>query len=153
VKTRKGFSYIEIIIALAIFAVLVLAALPLLNQAGRNLVYAEESYKAHLAAQGIMLAVRDALGASGLSGAQAVAGEYALRHGVEGYSVWVFYENPYTAAFYFGSFYETLGVNATLPQLSHEHFLAGAYIIVVVVWDEGLSIAGRAIGFVKNYKT
>jgi prepilin-type N-terminal cleavage/methylation domain-containing protein len=77
-----GFSYIEIIIALALFGLLLMAALPLVNQSGRNIAYAQEGYATHLAAQSLMLAVRDT---PNISAAEIDSLAASLR--VENYSV------------------------------------------------------------------
>jgi len=55
---RHGFSYIEILVALAIFAIAAVAVLPILVQSGRNQNVAYVHYSAHLQAQHIMHEVR-----------------------------------------------------------------------------------------------
>jgi len=145
-KKSGGVSYIEMLIALSLFSVLLMAALPLLNQAGRNLAYAQDGYEAHLAAQGIMLAVRDALGEASslnISSAEATASAYAARIGTEGYSVWIFSENA--AEISFGSPCVP-AINLTLTGLSGMSFSGNTSVIVVVIWDEQLNITGRAVG-------
>jgi prepilin-type N-terminal cleavage/methylation domain-containing protein len=144
-KTR-GFSYIEIITALALFSILIMAALPLLNQAGRNLAFAQDGYAAHLAAQSLMLAVRDALGenknASDITDAQSAAAEYASRLGVESYSVFIFSEN---SGISFGSDCAP-AIAAELTGLSGIAFSQNARAVVTIVWNEAGYVQGRAIG-------
>ena len=60
-KKTGGFSYLEVLIALALFAIVIIAIIPVLTQAGRNMIYAEKAYDAHLQAQRMMLVIRDAL--------------------------------------------------------------------------------------------
>lgn len=60
-KKRRGFSYVEMIVALGVFAMVVAVALPTIHQAGRNMYFAENYYRDNLQAQSIMLTVRHAL--------------------------------------------------------------------------------------------
>ena len=139
-KKNGGFSYVEIIIALALFAVVVVAVFPALLQAGRNLAYAQEHYISHLSAQNIMLAVRDAL-VDGVD-PEAVAEEYAAKLGVNYFSVWVF-----------GAVnVEIHGQNSHLPGAGvdvlnmPEIMTAHSGLIISVIWNEYGNIAGRAVG-------
>ncbi|MCL2578101.1 MAG: type II secretion system GspH family protein [Defluviitaleaceae bacterium] len=144
-KRNRGFSYIEVMVALTLFSILLMAALPLLGQAGRNLGFAQSGYEAHLAAQSIVLAVRDAL--PNAAAAKTAASQDAARIGAENYSVWVFNENPYTANIFFGS-PNAPAANANLceDKLSRFSFSRDTSVIVVVVWDKQMNIAGRAVG-------
>ena len=58
-KTKKGFSYVEMIAATALFGIVMLGALSLGYAAARNLVAASENIRLDMAASGIGLAVRD----------------------------------------------------------------------------------------------
>ncbi|MCL2357739.1 MAG: type II secretion system GspH family protein [Defluviitaleaceae bacterium] len=134
-KPRGGFSYLEVIIAMAIFSVLLMAVLPLVIQSRRNMAYAREGYDAHLAAQNIMLAVRNAGGITAISG-------YA-----ESYSVWIFGAGG-TAE----SFVESLCAPALDVSLGGDLvFFGNMRTIVAVVWREMPNgekhKAGRAVGF------
>ena len=60
-KKSSGFSYIEILITLTLFSVLIIVVLPTLLQGGRNMNFAETNYKGHLIAQEIMLITRDTI--------------------------------------------------------------------------------------------
>ncbi|MCL1882237.1 MAG: type II secretion system GspH family protein [Defluviitaleaceae bacterium] len=142
-KGNRGFSYIEIIVALSLFAILVLAALPLIYQAGRNFAFAEGGYQAHLSAQGIMLAVRDS---QGETAARAAAFEYAERLGVESFGVWIFGRHSGVAEFSFGSECAPDASDVSLTGLSGMAFSADASIVVVAVLDEHFNIVGRALG-------
>jgi prepilin-type N-terminal cleavage/methylation domain-containing protein len=132
-KNRSGFSYIEILLALTIFSVLLMAALPLINQAGRNLAYAQEGYDAHLAAQSIMMAVRADIG-----NAQAVASNRAAELGAESYSVWIFSEGE-TISF------ETACAPSVDATLTGGSFFSESTYMVVAVWDSQKNLAGRAV--------
>ena len=129
-KASPGVSYMEILIALAIFGVLLMAALPLLNQAGRNLAYAQDGYRAHLAAQSIMIAVR--------AGRTQSLSAYA-----EDFTVWSFSRSQPGEILF--------GTPAPLPQLTRTNFSQSAVIIVVVVRNEHGYPAGRAIGVTKKF--
>jgi Tfp pilus assembly protein PilV len=131
---NAGISFIEIIIATAIFGILLAAILPLLNQAGRNMAYAQEGYDAHLAAQGIMHAVRDAVRAQGFSAAQTAAETRAASLGAETYAVFIFPQDASHISF--GS--------ACAPDTTvNLHGISNA-VVTIVFRDE--NIAGRAIG-------
>ena len=136
-KKTKGFSYIEVILALALFAIAMLAIIPTLTQAGRNLAFAEEAYNGHLQAQRIMLAARAAL----MNG---TCPEAAVRYIAAGweFSVWVEGRNKQ-------DFHSTNNPGATLSFNSIN--LAApdrASTIIAVVWGENGQAAGRAIGMV-----
>jgi len=147
-KNRKGFSYMEMVIALSLFSILIIAALPLLHQAGRNLAFAQDGHNAHLAAQSIMLAVRDAKSEAGQNQTppQAVATAYAARLGVETYSVWIFSANAATITF--GSDCAPLA-EASLTGLSTMSITGSTSVIVVTVWNDYDNPIGRAIGVLR----
>jgi prepilin-type N-terminal cleavage/methylation domain-containing protein len=126
-KVSAGFSFLEIIIATALFGILLVAALPLLNQSARNFAYAREGHDAHLAAQGVMLAVRDA-------GDISAATTAASRFGAETYGVWIFSENNT----------EIFLQNAPSTPIN---FSGGNGIVVMIFDDDDFFITGRAIGF------
>jgi len=132
-KTGGGFSYLEVIIAMAVFSVLLMAVLPLVAQARRNMTYAREGYAAHLAAQNIMHSVRDADGVVPVS-------MYA-----ETYSVWIFDENG-TEEIFFAS---PCAPPSSAFLDADTTFLDGTRTIIVAVWHTSGNnhIVGRAIGF------
>jgi len=135
-KKSKGFSYIEVILALALFAIAMLAIIPTLSQAGRNIVFAEDVYASHLQAQRIMLTVRDAL-IIGADPEQAVSQHIA--DGFE-FSVWVFGQ--------IAQEFHTLDVPAADASVVgiNMDMANRASTIVVVVWGDDEQVAGRAIG-------
>jgi len=137
-KQQKGFSYIEILIALALFSILIVAALPTLIQATRNMSVAQAHHQHHLAAQSIMLAVRDSLldGGNLEHAAQVVADI----HGIEFYTVSIVGEN----ATIFGP-YGSPGANILLTsELTIP--LETASFVVVAVWNNEGTPTGRAVG-------
>jgi len=149
IKKNFGFSYIEVTIALAVFSIVVMAVLPILGQAGRNLSFARRGYQSHLAAQSMMLAVRDAL--PDVGAARVVAGQYAARLGVDDYGVWIFHECPLTKDVFFDASENTEPVppiGVSLDGLAEFSLEGNTTIIVVVIWDNYQNIAGRAIGAV-----
>ena len=133
-KKRGGFSYMEVLIALALFAIALTAVFPSLLQAARNMEFAEGYYRSHLLAQGMMLVVRDSL----VDGSpQVAAADFATANEVERYSVWIFGQR----AGYF-SYGGVLQANVTLTGGA----VAGHSTIVVVIWSEDGNMAGRAVG-------
>ena len=109
----------------------------MLNQSARNLAAARDGHAAHLNAQNLMLAVRDAL----LNGEQEqAAGSYAARLGVEQYSIWIVGE---TTQFFYSP--DSPDADISVAGFS-EMSISGAPVIVVVVWNEHGYMAGRAIG-------
>jgi len=135
-KKTHGLSYIEVIIALALFAIAMLALLPTLSQAGRNLSLAQDLYTSHLQAQRIMLTVRDAL-TDGVSPEQRVLG-YAA--GNFEFSVWI---SGQGAREFHSSGAPNAGVSvAGINMVAANH----ASTIVAVVWNHDGRVAGRAIG-------
>ncbi|MCL2216762.1 MAG: hypothetical protein FWB91_07045 [Defluviitaleaceae bacterium] len=148
--TRKklgGFSYIEILVALALFSIIFASAIAMLGQSRRNLVYAQEGYAAHLAAHRLMLATRDALGRAPASATPARASlaaaisDYAEQMDVEIYSVWIF--GASTMEFHSDYAPE---VTLALGRLSELNISGNASVIVTVVWNEHGNISGRAVG-------
>jgi len=131
IKQRGGFSYIEVIIALALFIIVMAAVLPVLNQAALNARFAREGYGAHLYARHIMLRVRDALNAD--TTPQWEAG--GLR-----YTVWVY--APTGAV--------TITASPDAPtgavQFPEAGPFSGRTIIKVVIWNEQDYPIGRAVG-------
>jgi len=140
-KLRGGFSYIEILIALALFAIMLMAVLPMVLQAGRNMRFAESNYRYHLMAQGMMLVVRDALldGVTPQSSQGAALG-YASDNGVEFYRVWIFGESVTQ----FGV-YGTPEVNVSLTG-GVTPSAGDSYVVIAAIWNENGDMAGRAVG-------
>ena len=144
-KRRGGFSYVEILVALGLFAIMLVAVLPMLLQAGRNMRFAETHYKDHLLAHAIMLDVRDDL----LDGMPPqLAALNASTHTANR-----------DAALYFIRIYDASKNGFDNPgnvpgvQLSLDGetlpVAADGYIIIVSIWsilDERYIITGRAIG-------
>jgi len=137
-KKTRGHSYIEMIIALALFAIAMLAIMPTLSQAGRNISFAMEIYDGYLQAQSTMLIVRDAL----LSGADPET--RVLQHAAGNYefSVWVFgrYAREFHTVYNPDVDAAVTGINMALSSRSST--------IVAVVWCEAGHIIGRAVGVV-----
>jgi len=137
-KKSKGFSYIEVLIAMALFAIAMLAVIPAMQQAGRNMIYAQEAYAGHLQAQNLMLVVRDAI-AEGVP-PESRAMEYA--NGGFEFSVWVNNRWVHSDSSLEA---EEPGVNAVLHSINTA-VVNQASIIIVVVWCEDNRIIGRALG-------
>ena len=142
VKKCKGFSYIEVLIALALFSILTVAVLPSVLQATRNSVLALDYYNHHLGAQSIMLAVRGALITE--QNAIVVANETALLHNIELYTVLIF-DDSITS---FGS-YDAPDVVASLANNLAPSGVRSTFVVVVVWNEEGVSTA-RAVGVINT---
>jgi len=136
-KSRAGFSYIEILLALALFAIALVAVLPTLLQSGRNLEYAESYYRGHLVAQEIMLTARDAL----INDEEHPV--FMLRD-VGYYRVWFRGQN--NAELY------SPGAPATIIGLHNELAPLTGHntTIIVAVWNSEQNLIGRAFGMVNH---
>ena len=140
-KKTRGFSYIEVIIAMALFAIAMLAVIPALSQAGRNMVFAEDAYAGHLQAQHIMHIVRDALLNDGASPQAEVAAH--VSNDVD-YSVWIRGRDEQE--------FHTIAMPDADAQIGNINVAMAAQVsvIVVVVWGADGQVMGRAVGMV-NY--
>jgi len=135
-KNNSGLSYIEVIIATAMFVVVLGVVFATISQATRNMHTAETHAAAHRHATGIMLAVRDAANARAEADASnpapliTAADATAARFDVEHFTVWID------------------GVFLTGENWGHSHpsgyFPNG--IITVAVWCDNERIIGRAVG-------
>ncbi|MCL2378779.1 MAG: type II secretion system GspH family protein [Defluviitaleaceae bacterium] len=135
-KKTRGFSYIEVILAMALFAIAMLAIIPTLSQAGRNISFAMEAYDGHLQAGRVMLTVREAL----INGTDPE--EMAIQHasGRFEFSVWVF--GRYAQEFHtIDEPDATVAVTGTNIAVTNH-----SSTIVAVVWGDDGQVVGRAIG-------
>jgi len=152
-RANAGVSYIELTVALTLFAVLLLAVLPLLTASARNMAAARHGYEAHLAAQSIMLAVRDSARTTSPAAltptiAEAAAANAAYRTDVNMYRVWVFASGNASydeILFTFGSYYAP-DEDASFAGLATLDFTGNGRVILVAVFNEHLHMAGRAVG-------
>ena len=131
-KGSKGFSYVEILMALGLFALMLGVALPLMYQAGRNMSYAETSYINHLLAQEKLNIVRAAI--LDQQDINAVARNFADLNYIYDFGVWVFGEISHEYA-----------TDSNLQVEYVGHGLGGSTIIIVIS-DEVGNLSGRAIG-------
>jgi|GEM_PF-4318095 len=86
-KINSGFSYLEVLLSAAIFSIALVAVLPTLSQAARNLMMAEEVYTAHLRANHMMLMVREA--AHSPAQAEVAARAFAADRGGFYFTLWL----------------------------------------------------------------
>ena len=135
-KLTGGFSYIEVLIAMALFFIVLAAALPALSAAGRNLAYAQNHYSAHLQAQRMMLAIREALHKD--EDLELAATAIALQPGFT-YSFWVFGAQAANGG------NESAYITADITSLNLLA-LVNSSAIKVVIWDSHGNAAGQAIG-------
>ena len=140
-KKRGGFSYIEILLALGLFVILLAAVLPTLLQAVRNMGFATTYYQTHLLAHAIMLDIRDDLLDGALpQTAAANASNHAANREIPRYLVWV-YDASYN------QYSHGNGPDAQLSLTSAGlSVVGGGYMIVVTIWDDEDNMTGRAIG-------
>jgi type II secretory pathway pseudopilin PulG len=134
---KKGFSYIEIIIATALFAIAFVAILPVISQASRNLAYAQGGYEAHLRAQSLLLTLRDALAVN--EDPEPIARAYSAARDNFSFTVWLIGGAGEERTF--GS----PGAPAASVQVSGISPSDNQTVIVVVVWGERGDIAARAV--------
>jgi type II secretory pathway pseudopilin PulG len=59
-KAARGMGYIEVVVATALFLILLAATLPIITHATQGLAYARGAYQAHLEAQRILYRAREA---------------------------------------------------------------------------------------------
>ena len=138
-KKTRGASYIEVIVAMALFAIAMIAIIPTMTGAARNMTFAQDAYAGHLQAQRLMLTVRDALYQNQNPSARATAnasGEFAFSFWVHGAAQYEFHspgapQEPRAIS-------QISGVNTTMG--SH------ATVIITAVWCQDGQLLGRAIG-------
>lgn len=154
-KRRGGFSFVEILVALGLFAILLTAILPSLLQAGRNMRFAETHYRGHRQANGMTLAIRDAITHRTIplqDAAVMAAYAYADNHGVNFFSLWIFNETTPTFTHYI---YKSTGAPAetvvTLADITTP-IISGSYVIVVIIWDQHGEMTGRSTGVAVPWK-
>ena len=141
----RGFSYMEMLIALGLFSILLMAALPLLNQASRNLAFAQDGYKNHLAAQNVMLSLRETLRESQETPHDSallstLTESYATQFGAESFSVFL-WRNDESISTHSPHAPE---INAALHGFTS--LCPYTTVISVLVFNEFGAISGRAIG-------
>ena len=130
-KQNAGFSYVEVIVATALFVILLASALSLITAAARNAERAESLYETHLAANSLMQVTRDNITSPDLA---SNISSRALDMDIQNYTIWVIKDNQ---IFTFGDiFYD-------MPNVSGS--FSGDLIIAVIRDDDGEMI-GRAVG-------
>lgn len=134
-KHTGGFTLSELLIAFAMFSIVISVILVSLVQAGQNMRFSQSFYTDHLLAQGLMLEMRDAI-VNG-NNPQTAAYLYATTHDVYAYRLWV------NGMYDFGS------DNSPINFVTAGNTLySGGVTIVAVIWDDSGNITGRAVGFV-----
>jgi len=125
-------------------------AIMVLGQAGRNLTFAQEGHNAHLAAQSLMMVVREAFENASQNQATAVAPVLAAvidddARDIENYSIWI--TGAVSIEFHSGDVPETDIGFSGVPGLN---ISGNTTTIVVAIWNEHGHIAGRAIGVINQ---
>jgi len=149
---NAGLSYMELVMALALFAIALATAFPAVSQAARNMRYAHFNYMAYQSANTMMLSVRDAIGDGGsIEIWQNVARNLAADNDVGYFSIWVsggqsmeFHCNgSHTHALGASCITEAFGyASAPLPATFH----ANGFTVVVAIWCDDGHLMGRAVG-------
>ena len=141
---RGGYSYAEVLIALAVFAIALVPLFPAINKLRSDADAAGSVYSAQLSAQELMLIVREAT--EECEPALARAAEYASARSeaIRAYAYWIV--APDGGAENFSSPFAPDGFDAsaevsnfTLPDSVE------CFVIVAAVWDFG-GTEGRAVG-------
>ena len=124
IKLKNGFTYIDVVVAMAIFSIAAMAVFAVLSQSFNNMNIARERHEAHLSAQSIMLIARDSVNPD-LSD-------------FNNYTVWIIGDNI---------IYITDKDNpGHVPDVNIISPLAYGTMIIVIVWDANGNIAARAKG-------
>ena len=137
-KNHKGFSYVEILVALGLFALMLGATLPLIFQAGRNMNFSETSYANHLLAQEKLDIVRAAIIQQQSIDAQVASFAYANE--IYAFGVWVF------GAISHEFIADTMPQLMPQIQITYAGCGAGGATVIVVICDRNGNISGRAVG-------
>ena len=158
-KHKAGLSYIEITIAFALFAIIMVATIPLLSQVSQNMEYAQFHYAAYRNADNIRLAARDAIKDGGNIDAAVRAS--AERHEVKHFSVWVSGTHGTMEIHCNGLLYCHNDVAMPCYALPHCHggvlgsvssdlggFNGHMTTIMVAVYSDDGYIIGRAVGMI-----
>ena len=150
IRTKKGFTYIEVLIALAIFIIVLLPLFPVFAKAGRDTSTAQAGYLAWLAAQEIMLQVKDAA-ENGFTSEITTKLHTDIntflenyQEPVNAYGYWVFFEKGPLYK-YLSSDAPEITVSAAVSDMLEVAINEG-FTIVSVVWMESEGIIGRATG-------
>jgi type II secretory pathway pseudopilin PulG len=137
-KGTSGFSYIEIIVSLALFSIALVAVLPVLSQASRNLAYAQDVYAAQLRAHNLLFIVRDAL--TDGHDPEPAARQYSQAR--EGF--------PFTVHITGGTGgdrgFSTPDAPTALINVNDNAPSFNQTVITVIVWNEHSHIAARIVG-------
>ncbi|MDR1665213.1 MAG: type II secretion system GspH family protein [Clostridiales bacterium] len=142
-KSNRGFSYIEVLIALAIFCIVLLSVLPTVAKAGADSRAAADGYRAQLCAQEILLVARDALNAGLPPQAE-----------VENY-IGSLAEKPFAYGYWLTGTDEGY-TSPNAPDIIPASAITGlpetgdrpGYLLVVAVWTPDGRLAGRSAAMV-----
>ena len=148
-RKKNGFSYIEILVALALFSTVLLVALPLTLAVVQNLGAAESRGQKNLAASGMALAVRDSIARNKNVTSSTIIG-FANRFGVENYSVYIFLPNGTHAR---GSPFHSKPLVCNFSMVGFEPFVKGndSLVVVVLVRSEYGVVVGKSLQLVIDY--
>ena len=142
-KTKAGFSYVEVLMASALFAIVLLGVLSLTLGARQNIAFARENQRLSMAASSLSLAVRD-LALSGVPITYVSINNLAQRFGVENYSVYVFGvngEHRPGSPFHSSEYSESINLSGFWSIARGRE----SYFVYVVVRNDHDAPVGRAI--------
>ena len=126
IKLKNGFTYIDVIVAAAIFSIAVIAVFAVLGQSFNNMTIAKDRHEAHLSAQSIMLIVRDS--------ANPDLSDF------DNYTVWIIGDSII--------YITDKDEPGPVPNINITTPLVYGTMIIVIVWDENGNIAARAKGMI-----
>ena len=122
-KQKNGFTYIDVIVAAAIFSIAAISIFAVLNQSFRNMNIAKERHMAHLNAQSIMLIARDNASPNLSS--------------FNDYTIWFIDNNI--------RYITDMNDPGPVPSFN-ANMLYNGTMIIVIIWDKHGNIAARAKG-------
>ena len=148
-QKKNGFSYMEVLVALALFIIVFLASLPLMLSIGQNIGAAERHGQKNLAATGIGLAVRDIINESGGITKSAIIG-FANRFYVQNYSVFVLRPD---GAHALGSPFHSGESGGSISIGGFSHFVKNnnSLVVVVLVRNDFDVVVGKSVQMAIDY--
>ena len=148
---NKGLSYIEVLIALAIFGIVLAPVFPALSKAGNDLAAARDGYRARLAAQGILLFAAEAA-ESGVPPQPSVAAYIAgLDEPIYAYGYWILsFGGLDEKISYLSPGAPDIDADMLTSVLTEAESGVSGAVIVTVVWASEGGVSHRATGFVNR---
>lgn len=138
---RGGFSYAEVIIALAVFLIAAAPVFPSLSQARKNAAFARERYESQSLADSLVQSVKRLINEGALTDS-AAPGSFSQ----------TVIPSPFTFGFWVRGAENAEYLSPGAPEYTvnvtagAESLTTGASVIITAVWDGEGKLAGRAVG-------